>query len=141
MKVNPILAIALCAASASSIVMFETLLAGQADRYASIRVVAPASEATIFDNNGIVPVEIELSPELDVARNHRIRIGLDGALLSPDRTQPRFRLENLDRGEHWLRVEIVDADGNTLITAPPVKFHVWRASVLFPDKKSRRHPL
>ncbi len=115
--------------------------AAQPDRYTSIHVLSPASEATISDNNGAVPVEIELSPALNVAANHRIRVALDGAVLSPDRTQLRFRLENLDRGEHWLRVEIVDAGGNMLITAAPVKFHVWRASVLFPEKKSRRHPL
>ena len=139
MKAPPILIIALCAAT--GILMPEALSAAKADRYASIRVLSPASEATIFDNNGAVPVEIELSPALDVARNHRIRVGLDGTVLAPDRTQTRFHLENLDRGEHWLRVEIVDADGNTLITAAPVKFHVWRASALFPDKKSRRHPL
>ncbi len=131
--------IALCAAT--GMLMPEALSAAKAERYASIRVLCPASAATIFDNNGTVPVEIELSPALDVARNHRIRIALDGTVLSPDRTQARFHLENLDRGEHWLRVEIVDAGGNTLIGAAPVKFHVWRASALFPDKKSRRHPL
>ncbi|MFN0305134.1 MAG: hypothetical protein ACKVQU_32845 [Burkholderiales bacterium] len=133
--------LALLFAFALGIALPKAHSAAQADRYTSIHVLSPASEATLFDNDGTVPVEIALSPALNVAANHRIRVGLDRTVLSPDRTQLRFRLENVDRGEHWLRIEIVDAGGNTLITAAPVKFHVWRASVRLPDQKSRRHPL
>ena len=142
MNLPAIPVVALCAAVAiCGMLSSRAYSAGHADRYASIRVLSPASGATVFDNNGIVAVEIELSPTLDVTAGHRIRVRLDDAVLAPDRTQFQFQLENVDRGEHWLRIEIVDTVGNTLITATPVKFHVWRAAVLLPDQKSRRHPL
>jgi hypothetical protein len=115
--------------------------AAPAERYISIRVLSPASEATIFDNNGVVAVDIQLTPALHLHAGHRIRVRLDDTVLAPDRTQAQFQLEDVDRGEHWLRIEVLDAGSNILISAAPVKFQVWRASAQFPDRKTRRHPL
>jgi hypothetical protein len=120
---------------------WQTDAAAQVAPYTSIRVLSPTNEATIFDNNGVVAVDIELIPALHVNAGHRLRVRVDDTVVAPDRAQLRFQLDNVDRGEHWLRIEVLDAGGNTLITAAPVKFQMWRASAQFPDRKTRRHPL
>ena len=98
-----------------------------------LAVVSPALGETVHDNDGQVRVTVVASGpagELPAA----FRPLLDGSRHGPDRRSPTFVLEGVERGEHVLQVQWIAADGSVARTSPPVTFHLWRASALFPSR-------
>lgn len=95
----------------------------------AIAITNPADGATIHDNEGNVPVEVT------VKRGGTIVALLDGKPYGAPRSSTSFILEGVERGEHTLQVQLVDAGGKVLASSAPVQFYVWRASVLFPGRK------
>jgi hypothetical protein len=122
----------------AAIVLFQVLAAivvpapAMAQPYRSVTIGEPAPNATIFDNAGNVAVAIATSPALRAG--DRIALDIDGHPMPP-RSQDRFELSGLDRGEHTLRARVVGPDGDTLIPSALVTFYVWRGSLLFPARR------
>ena len=100
--------------------------------YHSVTIGQPAANATIFDNAGNVEVAIVTSPVLRAG--DRIALDIDGRPMPP-RSQERFELSDLERGEHTLRARVIDANGDILISSRLVIFYVWRGSLLFPSRR------
>jgi hypothetical protein len=107
-----------------------------APAYSSIAIVQPANEATVFDNAGDVEVRVAVSPAPDLDAGHRIALLLDGQQAALQ-SATHFRLGALVRGEHRLEARIVDRYGNTVIASAPVKFYLWQASRLFPNRRAK----
>ncbi len=107
-----------------------------APAYTSIAIVQPANEATVFDNAGKVEVKVALSPAPDLDAGDRIALLLDGQQAALQ-SATQFRLSGVVRGEHRLEARIVDGNGNTVIASAPVKFHLWQASRLFPNRRGK----
>lgn len=107
--------------------------AGEAVAYTSLVITQPAAEETIHDNTGTLAVELTLSPALQIEQGHRIKLLLDGATM-PVTGTASLTLVEIDRGAHTLQAAVEDQSGTVLIMSEPVKFYMWRASVLF-----RRH--
>ena len=101
---------------------------------ASIGITSPADEETIHDNTGRVPVAVALDSNA-LPTGGAIRVLLDGAPLGPARTTASFALEGVERGEHTLQVQLLDAAGNVAASSPTVKFYMWQASKLLPSRK------
>jgi len=97
-----------------------------AERYASFAIREPAPGATIRANSGNVPLVLDLEPRL--REGHRVRAYLDGRPLEVRSTSTL--LENVPRGAHRLRAEIVDGTGVVLAKAGPVEFNLLRISRL-----------
>ena len=101
----------------------------------AVSILSPAIEETIQDNNGNVSVRLELR---SCGAGCAIRVLLDGQPYSPDQHDSSFVLENLDRGEHVLQVQMLDSAGKIVAESSRVKFYMWRASALFPPRKPPR---
>lgn len=107
-----------------------------APAYVSVRIVQPAKDATIFDNAGNMEVTVALSPELRSDVGDRIAVILDGRQAAVQ-AAAQFKLSGIARGEHTLEAQVVDGRGNILAASDPVKFHMWQASRLFPNRHLR----
>ena len=104
--------------------------------YDSIAVVQPANDATVYDNAGDVEVTVAISPGLDSGAGDRIALILDGRQM-PAQSAIQFTLSGLTRGEHILKAQVRDSGGKILISSSPVKFNLWQASRLFPNRRGK----
>jgi hypothetical protein len=91
--------------------------------YDSLEITEPANDKAIRSNEGKVTALARVTPEL--ASNHRFRWSLDGEIVQ-DVNSPELRLNNIDRGSHTLQAEIIDADGNVVISSETITFHLMR---------------
>src|SRR5690606_40947078 len=57
---------------------------------------------------------------------HRLHLLLDGAPYGEPTSDTRIELVNVDRGEHSLAVEVINAAGETVQRSEPVTFTVQR---------------
>ena len=106
----------------------------------AVIVKRPQQEETIHDNSGVVPVVIALQGAA-LASGSRLRVLIDGAPYGADQRTLEFTLRDIERGEHALQVQLIDAKNAVVAVSTPVKFHVWRASALFPTRKPTAPPV
>jgi hypothetical protein len=59
---------------------------------------------------------------------------MDGKPYGADHHTLEFTLEGVERGEHSLQVQLIDAKDALVSASPSVTFHLWQASVLFPKR-------
>lgn len=99
--------------------------------YDRLHITAPADESTLPTGAaGDTQVSVALSPELH--EGHRLRLLVDGEMRGAAQRATTFRLNDLVRGEHTLRVELIDAEGRVRQRSAPVTLYVHRASVYLP---------
>ena len=102
---------------------------------AVIAIVSPGNEQTIHDNSGNVPVMVTIKDGDPFAAGGTIQALLDGEPYGPSQQTSSFTLEGVERGEHNLRVQLMDSAGKVVASSDPVTFHMWEASVLAPGRK------
>lgn len=100
-----------------------------------ITITQPADQSTIRDNAGTVQVSASISPDIDpnIAKGQRLLLKLDGKPWDKPRRQGRFMLSNIDRGEHQIVVELINAEGKVIAVSPVHTFHMHRHSILAPN--------
>lgn len=96
--------------------------------YKRIEITAPDHQQTIPAGQQTVSVELALTPAL--APEHKVQMIFDGSPWGEPAPVTRFVLENLERGEHQLQVEIIDSEGKRLGRSNTVTIYVQRPSVL-----------
>jgi len=101
----------------------------------AVKISSPQNEETIHDNTGRVPVTVAITGGEPLGAGGSIRALLDGKPFGPAARAASFVLEGIERGEHLLRVQVLDSAGTVIATSEPVKFYMWQASVLFPSRK------
>ena len=106
----------------------------QAAGYDTVRIAAPADETTVHDNLGNVSVLVQIEPALRAAAGERIELLLDDKVVASG-PHGRIELASVERGTHALQARVVAADGKVLHTSAAVRFHLWRASRLFPGRE------
>ena len=94
--------------------------------YELAEVVSPRDDEAVRGNVGDVQVDINIYPALQ--GEHEVRVVLDGMAVQGGR-ETSYLLDNVDRGTHTLRVEIIDADGNMLFAGRPSTFHLQRYAI------------
>lgn len=97
-------------------------------KYSKFTIVSPSNEATIWDNNGAVPVSLQLEPPLDTENGHSVWVYVDGRAVvrkSQNLVQP---LSGIDRGAHKIRAEVRDEKRKTLKRTRDITVHMKRAS-------------
>jgi hypothetical protein len=104
------------------------------DTYKSMVFVAPANDATIRDNQGIVRASVQLDPSLMGQQGHKIQFYLDGTPYGVPVAGSNLMIKKLDRGTHALGARVINARGETLFSADPVTFFLHRESVNFPNR-------
>lgn len=100
----------------------------------AVRIRHPQPEQTIHDNNGVVRVSLALEG-LTLSPDYRLRVLVDGEPYASDQRVPEFTLQDVERGEHSLQVQVINTKNAVVAASSTVKFHVWRASALFPARK------
>ena len=128
--------LALAAVLSSAYAIEANAQSGTASSYDSIAVVKPADNSTVFNNAGDVAVTVAVSPAVRADAEDRIALILDGRRISVRRAT-HFKLSGITRGEHTLEAQVVDSSGNALISSNPVKFNMWQASRLFPNRRGK----
>ncbi|WP_280541148.1 DUF4124 domain-containing protein [Chromohalobacter sp. 11-W] len=99
--------------------------------YERLAIAAPGNETTLPTGAaGDTQVRVAITPEL--RETDKLRIVLDGEASAPARHATTFSVSGLVRGEHTLRVEVIDAEGRVRQRSAPITLYVQRASVYLP---------
>lgn len=99
--------------------------------YDVFSILSPEPEATLPTGAaGNVQVRLTIRPEL--RDDHRVRLLLDGRLSQSAMHTDTFQLSNLNRGEHVVQAELLDASGAVRHRTTPVTLYVQRASINLP---------
>lgn len=96
--------------------------------YEAMEIVNPATEETIWNTGGEVTVSVSLQPGLQTG--HQIRLYIDGKPLpnlAPNSSS--LQISEVPRGQHQLRAEVRDQNGEVLITAQPTTFFYQQTAV------------
>jgi hypothetical protein len=104
-------------------------------RYDAIAIMQPHDEATVFDNNGHVELQVRISPTGELAPGDRIELFLDQRPVTLQHAAGPQTLEHVERGSHRLQARIVDRSGHTVLESQPVTFYLWQASRNFPSRR------
>lgn len=102
--------------------------------YTEMRIEQPADGASVWNNEGKVPVAVFLSPTLQPG--HKVRLLLDGQPAGPPFGSLAATLTDVDRGSHRVSAQLLDQAGNILKEAGPVSFTLHQISVNSPGRKS-----
>ena len=95
--------------------------------YKVVRIVQPTQEATIRNNQGLVPVLVEFDPQLKA--NDKVQLIFDGKPLGSPQNSPTFTLTDVYRGSHTVSVQVFSSDGQMINESEPVTFFMHRARV------------
>ncbi len=107
--------------------------------YSTFRIASPTNEQTLPTGYaGNVQVELSVAPAL--RDDHRIRLLVDGRISQSALHSDVFMLSNLERGEHQISAELLDADGRVRHRSEPVTLFVQRASVNLPGNPNNASP-
>ena len=90
--------------------------------YESIFVKHPSAEGTVRSNQGIVTVSYELSPSIQ--EGHAVELYIDGV------KRQGLTVQGLNRGQHTLYIQVVNKQGNIMISSPDVIFYLQHQSRL-----------
>ncbi|KMT64568.1 DUF4124 domain-containing protein [Catenovulum maritimum] len=92
-----------------------------------IKVLQPKSQATIRDNQGNLSIAISLSPVPEYEYN--IELLLDGVRINTPTKKLIHHINNVYRGEHELKVNLLDNSGKLLASSEPVTFYMHRTTI------------
>jgi hypothetical protein len=101
--------------------------------YNSFTVSSPEDKATIWNNEGIVNMNVSLDPALLVTSGHKVQFFLDGKPYGKADLSLALSYRGLDRGTHTLSAAVVDESGAALISTKPVTIYLHQASLLHPN--------
>jgi hypothetical protein len=96
--------------------------------YTKIAIVAPEQDGTVRDNEGKVMVNVALEPVLQ--DNHQVRLFIDGQPVPGNFDGTTIELSGVERGTHQLAVEVLDANGSSLLRSDDVSFTLRRVGLL-----------
>ena len=87
----------------------------------------PKDNSTIRDNTGSIYIQGSIKPIFK--RGLKIQLILDGELYQKPQTHTKFSLRNIDRGEHQIKMKLVNEKGKEIASSKPITFYMHRASV------------
>ena len=100
--------------------------------YTRFSILQPANDVTIWDNQGSIPLSMELEPALDTVNGHGVWVFVDGKAVvkqSPSMVQP---ISGIDRGTHTVRAEIRDSTGKVLKRTITITVHLKKHTIAKP---------
>lgn len=92
-----------------------------------IIVTTPKNNATIRDNTGSVYIEGGIKPRFKAG--FTIQLLLDGVPYKKPQKHSMFSLRGIDRGEHKIKMLLLDEEGKVIASSTSVTFYMHRASV------------
>jgi len=103
----------------------ETTLAS----YKYFNILSPTEDQGVRANNGNMIINLSLQPALKLGHTIKLKIdGEDGKLVKSGESLT-VDLFNVSRGLHTVQAFVLHDNGNMLMHAEPVNFHVLRVAV------------
>jgi hypothetical protein len=96
------------------------------EEYSNFDIVQPGNDETIRNDDGTVSVGLAISPPL--GSGHVINLYVDGNKLGSEIKTTQMVLQQLSRGTHTLKAEIIDAEGNKLKETGSTSFHLRQST-------------
>lgn len=94
--------------------------------YTQLQLVGLPSQQAIRANNGSFKVQVAISPSL--AQQHRLQLLIDGQAYGAVSTATVLAVNNIDRGEHRLAVQVI-ANGQVIQRSAEQVIHVQRVHI------------
>jgi len=92
-----------------------------------VEINQPAMNATIRDNTGSVYIAGRIKPIFK--RGLKIQLYLDDKPYEEPQAHSMFVLRNIDRGEHIIKMKLLNEKGKVIASSKPITFYMHRASV------------
>jgi hypothetical protein len=92
-----------------------------------IAISQPENHATIRDNTGSVYIAGQVMPIFK--KGMKVRLLLDNAPYEKASDRAIFSLRNIDRGEHQIKMELINEEGKVIASSKAVTFYMHRATV------------
>lgn len=99
-------------------------------RYESLEIASPAQEEVLWNVGGQVHVSMRVSPEL--RPGHFLRLLVDGTARDLPEGATDLQLQDVFRGVHTLKAQVVDGTGAVLFSSEPTTFMVQQTSIAAP---------
>jgi len=90
-------------------------------------ITQPENNATIRDNTGSIFISGGIKPIFQ--RGFRIQLFVDGKAHKKPQTHTMFSLKNIDRGEHQIKMDLIDQEGKVIASSKLTTFYMHRAAV------------
>ena len=87
----------------------------------------PKDNSTIRDNTGSVYIQGSILPIFK--RGLKIQLILDGKPYQKPQNHTKFSLRNIDRGEHQIKMKLLNEKGKEIALSKAITFYMHRASV------------
>ncbi len=94
-----------------------------------ISILSPQAGESIWANDGTLPVNVDLQPQLNAEKGEKLSLSLDGVVTGEPQSSTSFTVPVIERGAHTVSVSLINDTGATLATSETVTFQVHRASV------------
>ena len=91
----------------------------------AIDIVNPAEQQAIRSNPGDLTVQVNIKP----AFSGQLQLLMDNKVVKTQANR-EFLLNNVDRGEHHLQVQLIDNSGKVIASSPVRVFYLLRATIL-----------
>lgn len=96
-----------------------------------VHIDKPNDQDTIRDNTGTIYVSGLVSPMF--SQGLRVQLFLDNKLVAGPSGNANFILHDIDRGEHKLRLELLDQSGKVIAQSTEITVYLHRASAFSPN--------
>ncbi|WDE04722.1 DUF4124 domain-containing protein [Thalassomonas viridans] len=93
-----------------------------------VSISQPENNATVRDNTGSVYVAGRIKPIFK--KGLKIQLYLDNTPYQEPQDHSMFVLRNIDRGEHKIKMDLINNQGKVIASSKPVVFYMHRASKL-----------
>jgi len=93
-----------------------------------VEITQPTNNSTIRDNTGSVHVQGRIIPIFK--QGLKISLLLDGKPYQKPQSFSLFALRNIERGEHVIKMELINDKGKVIASSSPTTFYMHRASVI-----------
>lgn len=92
-----------------------------------VEINQPKQNATVRDNTGSVYIAGSIKPIFK--QGLAIQLLLDGKPHQPPQSHSMFVLRDIDRGEHIIKMQLLNEQGKIIALSKPITFYMHRASV------------
>lgn len=92
-----------------------------------LAIRSPANQETVRDNQGRLSISGSSDPQ-QIPPGHSYRLLLNGQVVNQGANTPHFTLTNVNRGEHKIKIELLDPTGKVIASSPVSVVYLHRAS-------------
>lgn len=92
-----------------------------------LAIRTPANQETIRDNLGRLSINGSSEPQ-EIPQGYSYRLLLNGQIVNQGAGSPDFTLTNVNRGEHKMKIELVDPTGKIIASSPVSVVYLHRTS-------------